>query len=162
MHSFQYRGIGFDSAQEGVAGRAEQLPDCSGLVAVVDQQLGLPRTYSATGVLSRDHAGDVSDAKAVVLAKRLAPIDRRSERRIFLTPALEARIALGSIVGAIRSTPAAVASSAIRSKVRPRLRERGKRQRLSAIDACFRVHASIIAGDDKPCHAGVLLEIANR
>lgn len=161
VHSGQDHRVRFHAAKESVAGAAEHLPNCAALVAMIDYERGLNSTDGASTVLGRCHRFDFRYGQPVMLLQPLTQIDRASGVRVSRAPTTQPLVALRAIAGRIFGTAAVRTVATVRSPVATRFSERREWQSLSAIRAGSRVHAGTLHQQDQPCHADVLLELAN-
>jgi hypothetical protein len=161
MHSWQDRRVRLDAPQESVARPTEHLPNDTASVAVIDNERGLDRADSASPALCSIHGLNFGHGQSIVLSQPLALIDRAGSGGVRGAPPSEALVSLGSIACCVFRAPAVRAGAAVRAPVAPRFGERRERQSLFAVRADACVHNDTIHQHDQPCHADVLLELAN-
>lgn len=169
-HADQDRGVGLDPAQEGVAGWAQQPAHLAGAVVVVDEQIALNAADQAPAVLSDAHGRDVLGGESVLAHQACPQILGAGGLRVVRPPLSEPLVAPGLVVSPVPPTAFVGAWFAVGAHVLARLAERREGQVLLAVDAplglshdsSFAYQRGNVSDLDQPCHADVLLEIANR
>lgn len=162
MYSGQYGRVRLHAAQEGVAGSAKHRAHHTAPVAVVNDERCFNGADSAAPFLGRRHSLHFRDGQAVVLPQTFPLVNCARRIGVLRAPSSQTRVSRGAISRSIFRTSAVRARTAVRAPVAPRLRERRKRQGLFAVRAGSRVHTNTIRQLDQPCHADVLLNLANK
>ncbi|MFA5712349.1 MAG: hypothetical protein WDA30_27635 [Mycolicibacterium sp.] len=161
-------------ADDRVAAPAQESAHSAGVVAVVDYQVAVRRVAEqATPILRLAHGLDVLRRQPVLPHQPSAQILSPRSLGVGPTPFSEALVAPRLVRLPVLPAAFVRARLAVRAQVLARLRERGQRQILPTVGAPARLHVFSLAWSrdsatqarrplDQPCHADVLLEVANR
>lgn len=164
-HAIEDVGVRFDAPEKGVAGRAERASNRPSGVAVVHEKVALDTADQTTAVLRFLHGVDVLRGEAVLALVTGAEILGLRSLGIGAPPRTKSRVALLPVGRAVLAVAETCALSAL-SSAEPPIRERIVRQFARALAALG--HTSTVPRNtdmqvlDQPCHADVLLEIANQ
>lgn len=159
--------IGLHTAEECVARRAQRTAHAPRRVTVVDEQVTLHATYQAAPILGVLHLGHLPRGQAILPLVPRACVLFSGCVGIPATPLAKPRIPLLAIRLAVAARRLIAARFTPRIEVLPRGVELRDWLLRLAIDARLHLHLSILAWRghmallDQPCHADVLLEIAN-
>ena len=154
----------FDLSNDRVATTAQQAAHFLGTMAVIHNEQPGRRSAEETPVaLFSPHYGNVLRPHAVFSLESRPKVFGFSRARIIPPPASQSLIALLLVLLCIDATTIVRACLAVRPEVCARLREFGKGFALLAGSTLFHLSSITQSHDilDQPCHADVLLEIAN-
>ena len=159
----------FDLAQEGVARPTQQPPHAPSVVAVVDYQRSVGTlAEQAPPTLSGRHLVHLLRCEPVLPSQPRPLVLGFGGLRVPASPLSEAFVPSGLVGLRVRPTPLVRALLAVRAEVLARAAEVLGGLRLPAVNTRLRLHLFSItvrrAGAgllDAPCHADVLLELAN-
>lgn len=129
------------------------------MVMVEDQEPGRRPAEQATATLRDAHRFDLFGRHAVLAHEACPVVLGSSGVGVGSAPLTQAGIALGPVLRAVPPRSGIGAVPAIGPAVPARSREGGQREFAGAVGTAFR-HAPIMPY--QPCHADVLLELANR
>ncbi len=158
-HASEDVRIRFNPAQERIARRAKRPANRPGRMVVIHKQDADHSADETSIVLRVLQLNDLFRREAVLALAAGAQILRFRGLRILLSPLAQAFISSLSICQSVGAVPVARAVPAFRTPLAP-FREGRVRQFLGTDAACE--HASSMPRDtSQPCHADVLLELAN-
>ena len=168
-HPHEDLRVRLDTTQERVAAGAQEAPHATRRVAVVDEQVALDAADQAAPILGNAHRLDVLRREPVLPFEACALILRAGRLGVRPTPLPETFVPASLVRLAVLPGALVRAGLAVGVAVSTRAMEVVDRLRLAAGRAPLhlRFHASSVAWPcdtvqfDLPCHADVLLDIAN-
>lgn len=173
-HALQDISVCLDPAEECITTRAQQAADATRYVAVVHKQVTLNTADQASTTLCDSHCFNIFGCQPVLALQAGTEVFGSGRIRIGPAPFSESFVAASFVLLRVLASLGVPAPLAIGAQTNSVLRARfgvlGQWQVLVAFAASFSSHVSSIAcardtasGEhaDQPCHADVLLEIAN-
>lgn len=174
-HALQDISVCLDSAEECITTRAQQTPDPTRYVAVVHKQVTLNTADQASTILCDSHCFNIFGRQPVLALQAGTEVFGSGRIRIGPAPFSKSFVAASFVLLRVLASLGIPASLAVGAQANAVLRARfgvlGQGQVLVTFAARFSFHVPSIAyardtasGEhaDQPCHADVLLEIANR
>lgn len=156
-----------DLADERVATPAQESANAAGVVTMIDHKSAVGRVTEQTSTLLRlGHDLDLLGGEVVLPHQAGAQVLRSGRLGIRPSPLSEALVPPGLVGLSVAAAALVRARLAVGAEVLSRLREGLKRQILTAVRASLHALSMTcqrgnVARFDQPCHADVLLEIAN-
>lgn len=172
-HPGQDRAVRLHAAEERVATRAQKAAHFTCAVTVIHKEVSLNIADQAAAVLRLAHHFNVIGSKPVLSLQSRADVLRARSLWIITSPLAQARVALLLVVLGVLPRHLVAAVLAVRAAIGAVSVSRScvllQRKLATALCADLGLHASSITRRrdmttelDSPCHADVLLEIANR
>lgn len=166
-HSQEDLGVRLNAPQERVAARAEHPPHPARFMAVIHEQFALGAAYQTPPFLCNAHRLDLVGSQPILTLESSAEILGSGRFGVRPTPLTQSSVSLLAILLAVAARYLIAARLAPGVEVLASRIELRSRLVCPALDAGLGLHVPSLAWHgqmawlDQPCHADVLLELAN-